>query len=130
MKEFKDKRKLKKILYSKFSIVVLLLVFIFVAKAGYNVYKKQADSYENRIGAEKELNELKARQAALASEIERLGTPEGIEEEIREKYKVAKENENMVIIVEEETKAPKVEKKKGFFSGIKEKLKEIFKSGE
>jgi len=44
---------------------------------------------------------LRARDAELSSKIERLKTEAGLEEEIRSKFTVAKNNENMVIVVEE-----------------------------
>ncbi len=48
------------------------------------------------------LNELQVRNDELESKIKKLNTTSGIEEEIRSKFSVAKEEENMVIIVREE----------------------------
>jgi len=66
------------------------------------------------------LSELEVRNSELDSKIKKLNTNSGIEEEIRSKFSVAKNDENMVIIVREEggsTTPP--HEKTGFWTKIK-----------
>ncbi|MEO8638081.1 MAG: septum formation initiator family protein [Candidatus Taylorbacteria bacterium] len=125
MKEFKKKKKLKSILYSRVSIVLLLILFFFIARSTYEVWGKQSESQGKKNQAQTELEKLKARQEELSGEISRLKTPEGIEEEIREKFKMAKENENMAIIVDTEEKKPAPVEKVGFFEGLVNSVKQF-----
>ena len=48
----------------------------------------------------KHLDELQSRSNELKSRIDRLVTTPGIEEEIRSKFSVVKDKENMVVVVE------------------------------
>lgn len=66
------------------------------------------------------LEELEERDREIESKINKLATVAGVEEEIRSKFSVAKDNENMVIIVREEgTSSPALQENKGFWSKIR-----------
>lgn len=100
MREFQEKHKYKKILYSKGMIIVLVILIVFFARATWGVYKKEKESSANAYRATQELKRLSDREALLTSEIARLSTDEGIEEEIRAKYGVSKPGEEILIIVD------------------------------
>lgn len=55
-----------------------------------------------KVASAERLYELETRNAELEGKIRKLATVSGVEEEIRSKFSVAKDNENMVIIVREE----------------------------
>lgn len=55
-----------------------------------------------KVASAERLYELETRDAELEGKIRKLATVSGVEEEIRSKFSVAKDNENMVIIVREE----------------------------
>jgi len=99
MTDFQNKRKFKKIIYSKLSFVILFIVILFLGKATYNIYQKSKFSSENYMAVNQEYSELKERHSMLKSEIERLKTDNGVEEEIRGKFNVAKPGETVVTIV-------------------------------
>lgn len=101
MKEFQRKRKIRRLLYSRLSLLILLILIALVAKGAWNVYAKERDSRKQLERVEEELAALKARGAALQDKIDRLKTSEGIEAEIREQFQVTKPGERMVVIVEE-----------------------------
>ncbi len=100
MREFQEKKKFKKILYSKGMVITLVVLIIFFARATYGVYKKQEESSANSYRAANELKRLVDRQTLLNSELARLSTNEGIEEEIRAKFGVSKPGEEVLIIVD------------------------------
>lgn len=99
MREFQEKKKIRKVLYSK-SFVVLLVVFVFIgARAVWGVLAKERESARNTAEAASELKKLEDRHILLSSELKRLRTDEGIEEEIRSKYSVSKPGENLIVLV-------------------------------
>ena len=56
-----------------------------------------------RVAAERELKELKMRAAALESKVDYLEDDRGMEAEIRGRFDVVKEGEQVVIILDDET---------------------------
>lgn len=99
MSDFKNKKKIKKLIYSKISLLIALAIVVFMSMSTYNIYKKYRESYENKKSAMGELKSLEQRNKELSSRIERLNTNRGLEEEIRKKFNVAKEGEGVVVIV-------------------------------
>ena len=61
------------------------------------------EAAENKKNILEELGKLKAREDNLTAQVERLSTPEGIEESIREKFRVVKEGEGLIVIVNDKT---------------------------
>ena len=51
------------------------------------------------MASSRELQNIQDREVFLNSEINRLSTDEGVEEEIRSKYSVAKPGEELIVIV-------------------------------
>lgn len=49
-----------------------------------------------------EVVSLKEREASLLAQIEQLNTPEGVEADIREKFRLAKEGEGLIMILDED----------------------------
>ena len=101
MKEFQQRRKTRNFFYSRATQVVLLLLVVLLARSTWNVYQKSRESEARREIKEKELAELKSRAETLSREVARLNTPKGIEEEIREQFNVAKEGEQVAVILDE-----------------------------
>ena len=100
MLDFKKKRKIKEILYSRVTIILLFFIFLFFANSTWDVYKKASLASENKKIAEKDLNALKEREKNLVNKIDRLKTDIGVEEEIREKFGFVKDGEEVVVIVD------------------------------
>ena len=120
MVDFQQKKKIRKIIYSRITIIILFVVIIFLAKAVYDIYVKERMSSEGVSMIEKDYNSLKERQDMLKYEISKLKTKEGIEEEIREKYNVAKPGETVVVIVDStsSTSTSSGSVSKGFWGSI------------
>ena len=128
MLEFKKKQKIKKWLYSPWIIFILLFILLIGLDAVWNIYKKEQISKNNLVLAQQNLDKLKSRYDILKSDVDWLITPEGIEEEIRNKFSVVKEGEQVAIIVESKntpTTTPEVLKTEtlwdkivGWFAGI------------
>ena len=101
MLEFQEKKKLRNILYSKVTLIAIFVILVFVARATFSVYYKQKVSGENLSKAREEIAELEKREKMLNSEIDRLKTDKGTEEEIRKKFMVGKAGEQVIVIVDD-----------------------------
>ena len=104
MFDFHEKRRIRGIVYSIPSILIVFmvagLIFLSVEKR-YSVEREMAEKLEVK---EAELNVLKERATALEANVEHLRNERGIEEEIRTRFDVAKEGEQVIIILDDEKK--------------------------
>jgi len=99
MLEFYEKRKLRRVLYSKPVLVVLFLLVLAFLIPVWGAYQKVVNTHEQRIAVAAELHELRTREHILQEEINRLETPQGVEAEIRKKYELGREGEELIVIV-------------------------------
>jgi len=102
MMEFQEKRRLRRFLYSKITLTLLVILILIVADAVWNIYQKQALSKANLAKTAAVYESLQAREKMLSSEIERLQTESGTEEEIREKYGLVKPGEEVIVVVDKD----------------------------
>lgn len=111
MFDFNEKRKIRAWLYSKTMIVILLIPIGFLSMSVFERYQKERDTREVRAERSAELAEIEVHAAALEAKVEAALSDRGIEEEIRTRYDVAKEGEQVVIIIddEEEQNEPQAE---------------------
>ena len=88
------------ILYSPITIFILVVVCVFIAHSAWGVYLKEADSSAASAKTLNDLTVLREQQQKLQTENVQLETERGIESEIRQKYSVAKPNEEVYVIVD------------------------------
>ena len=125
MREFQQKRKMRNMIYSPLSLFALLLLLAFFGKATWNVYQKYSSSMEKKDRTAAEYQAMQDRHNALVASVARLKTDEGVEQEIREKYRMAKDGEQLLIIVDQEKPTPPLPEKT-FFQSMWQKVKGIF----
>ena len=101
---------------------VLILFFIFIM---FGFMNKMEDTSKNRKIVEDKILELEKSKEKLNSEISKLKTEKGVEESIREKFGLAKEGENMILVVDEKNSL--IEGKKTNSNGFFSFLKNLFK---
>lgn len=104
---FQERKKLRKILYAKATLGVLFVLSVIVARGAWQVYQKAAIARAERVEAERSLGELVSRTKGLEESIDRLKSERGVEEEIRQKFTVARSGEEVVIVVDETSKKGK-----------------------
>lgn len=104
---FQERKKLRKILYAKATLGVLFVLSVIVARGAWQVYQKAAIARAERVEAESSLGELVSRTKGLEESIDRLKSERGVEEEIRQKFTVARSGEEVVIVVDETSKKSK-----------------------
>jgi len=119
MREFQRKKKVRNILYSWVTVVVLALVAALLAKAVWSLYGKERQSAQAAAEAKSELGQLQTQQAELSEDYASLSTSEGVERDIRENFNMAKNGEQLVIVVGDATATPSTPSPEpGFFGRI------------
>ncbi len=117
MKSFQQKRGWRNILQSRPVLVFLFFLLFIFAWGVFGFMGKMRATSENRKIAENKVAQLQKQKANLQKEISSLNTEDGREESIRERFPVAKEGEEVIMIIEDKNK-PEVKKEDsgGFFS--------------
>ncbi len=95
------KRPLRRhIISSPFTLVGLFILAIILAKAAWNINQKALASAAKVSQAQIELTKLEDRQKDLSHQVGYLSTEQGIEAELRTKYRAVKEGESVAVIVD------------------------------
>jgi len=102
MAEFKKNKKLKGILFSKVTLLVLFVFSVILIILLIDIIPKEISTRRNKQTVLDQLNSLKNQSLALGSQIEKLKTNDGLEEKIREKFRVVKEGERLIVIVDDQ----------------------------
>lgn len=130
MREFQERqmmqRKIRRRIYSKTSLFILLCLVILTARGVINVYAKERESRKDLERVEFQRSQLAARAASVREKGDRLKTPEGVEAEIRSKFDVAKEGEGVIVIVDKVVQVPEPEQK-GMIERFWDSVTSVFK---
>jgi len=100
MLDFQRKRNFRKILYSPLVIIPMAILFVILASGVWGVYNKSKLSSANLLREQLELAKLEDRQRNLATSIDYLKTEQGLEDEIRTKFRAVKEGERIAVIID------------------------------
>lgn len=120
MLDIQQKRKFRNVMYHRVTLSLLGIVVLLGVHSTWRVYTKKSESVLMKQASEARVNSLSNREREIDDKINKLATVSGVEEEIRAKFSVAKERENMVIIVREEsTTSEENHEKRGFWAKFK-----------
>ncbi len=97
--EFQRRRKIKRRLYSKTSLVLVVLLLVILIRPTWDILQKYFASGRNLKEIQGELDKLKGRGQYLQSEMENLKSREGAEKEILSKFDVVREGEEVAVIL-------------------------------
>ncbi len=106
MEYLKKRQKNRKRLYSKVTIFALVVLLGLMIRPTWSIFQKSFESKRNLQHAEAELAELDIRKKELAKDVSYLKSDYGRDQEIRDKFGVAKNGETMVVIVRNDKEAP------------------------
>lgn len=101
MFDFHEKRKMRRVLYSTPFIVLIFLLGVFMCVSAYNRFTVERDMAVKLQEREDTLTALKQRAAVLGAKVDHLENERGIEEELRNRFDVAKEGEKVVVILDD-----------------------------
>ena len=107
MRSFQKKGRLKHIMQSKPFLVFLGILTLFFLFSMFDFMNKMEETVKNRKMVEGKIEELEKSKENLNSDIGKLKTEEGIEENIRDKFGLAREGENMILVVDDKDTAEK-----------------------
>jgi uncharacterized protein YlxW (UPF0749 family) len=126
MREFQEKRFWRKVIYSRFSFIFLILVLAFMVYSAAKVYlrSRRASQANNLIS--QEIKSLEDKKNELQTSVERLQTQAGAEEEIRSKFPVQKPGEEAVVIVDQTNQNSPATSTSSLPSKIWEFIKNLF----
>ncbi len=99
MAEFNKKKTYRKYIYSPLVLLLLFILLLLLLKALWGVYSKERLSLTYLERERSELNRILDRKKELAQSVEYLKTDRGVEAEIRSKFRVVKEGEEVAVIV-------------------------------
>ena len=100
MKELQRKQKIRRMMYSFPSLIVIAVITFFLVKGAVKVMDKKWESSERAKDLEGRVATLVLREEELRRGISRLETEEGVKEEIKERFNVATEGEYVAVIVD------------------------------
>ena len=101
MKELQRKQKIRRMMYSIPSLVVLLIIAFFLARGAVRVVDKERESSERAKDLKERATALVLREQELSHGIARLQTEEGVRDEIKERFNVTQEGEYVAVIVDD-----------------------------
>jgi cell division protein FtsB len=106
MFDFHQKRKMKTVFGSRVTQGIILVAALFVLMSAYNRFLIAEEMAERREAVEMEIDGLKARRESLDAEVKYLSNERGMEAEMRRQFDIAREGEQVVIILEDEPVEP------------------------
>lgn len=101
MASLNQKNTVKVVVQSRITQAALILASILIFMSAINRYTIAADTADKRAAVEAEILELEARKESLGAEVRYLQNDRGIEAEMRKQFDIAREGEQVVIIVDD-----------------------------
>ena len=123
---FHEKRKFSHIFYSKGTIFVLFVACILMAYAAVNAYERGQEARIKRTMLSDELVRLEARATDLGADIARLEDPRGVETELRQRYDVGKDGEEVIVFIEKKDTTAPAEETRPTPKTLLERIKGLF----
>lgn len=100
MKDFQQRKKVRRVLYSRNVIIVLSIITILLVRGAFGVMQKNIESKKNVVLLNTQLEDARVKNQELTKNIAILSTEEGVESEIRQKFSVSKDGEQVAVIVD------------------------------
>jgi len=90
------------IVFTKLTLIIVLIACAYMAVSVYERYTVEREMSDRLNGAYAEQSELEDRRDSLLDKVQYLNGEQGIESELRRHFDVAREGEQVVVIVDEE----------------------------
>jgi hypothetical protein len=91
----------KSIIASPVALIVVLVLFVVLANASWNIYGKARSSARRLDDVRLEFAKLEGRKNELAEKVAYLSTEQGFEAEIRTKFHAVRDGESVAVIIDE-----------------------------
>jgi cell division protein FtsB len=104
MFDFHEKRKIRSIVYSRPVVGLLVVLTLMLSTSVYHRYTVATEMKQKLVEREQELEGLRQRAQLLESKVQYMQDDRGIEEELRNRFDVVKEGEQVIILIDPEEK--------------------------
>ena len=105
--------------YSPWIACLLILFVVWGIVSVTRAYMKQREAVSLRDESQKELGGLEQKQQELTTKIDDLSTSQGMEAEVRQRYRVVKPGEQLVIVVDNKDGAAAQAQKPSFWQKLR-----------
>lgn len=105
MKEYEHKKRWRKLVYSPVTLLVLLMFVFLMSKGVYGMYQKYHLAKESLDEENARLEQLESQHSKLQKDLRLLDTEDGEESVIRDRFRVVKPGEELVVVIEEDGEA-------------------------
>ena len=95
----------KRFVRSPFTIIGAAIILVVLARATWSIHEKAVSTAQRLADAKAELIKLQAHGDDLSREVGYLSTDQGVEAELRTKYRAVKNGESVAVIVDDENAA-------------------------
>ena len=121
MSNFQAKRKLEHLLQSTPVLILLAILVLLFAWSVFGFMDIMLETLQNKKLAENKITELQKEKNQLSTDLNKLKTNKGIEENIRDKFGLAKEGEGLIVVIDDQNSPvnPANTQSKGFLGLIK-----------
>ncbi len=127
MREYQDKKRRRKIIYSGPVLTGLLVVLVFLLISLWGIFQKSREALRLKNESLEEKRELDSRSASLKEEVDRLASDAGKEEAIRKRFSVKKPGEEVLVIIQNDKKEEgDGDTEAGFFNKIWQGVRNFF----
>ena len=116
-----------KLVYSAPAVIIVVIIAFALLHGTINAYGKMTLSKERRALAEAELAEVASRHDSIKEKVTYLETEKGMEDAIRTKYNVAKEGEEVFVIIDTAYDTDQEIEEKSFWTIFVSRVTSIFK---
>jgi cell division protein FtsB len=110
------------VFWSVLKTAILGIVCVILVFSVYKMYKKYHKTTKALADARSELTKLQHNKESVETAIQRLSTSEGREYEIRDRWRVTKSGEKMIVVIDNSADRPKYDISDGIFVKFKEWL--------
>jgi cell division protein FtsB len=101
MKNFQEKKRFRQVMQSKPVLMLLGIMILVFAYSVFGLVGRMQETIKNKEVAEEKIQELQKEKDQLTANINELKTDQGVEENIREKFGLAKDGEGMVVVTDD-----------------------------
>lgn len=115
----KSKRNIwHKIIFSWITIIILILLSILLVRNIIDIYSKNTNANLRAQDAQKDLARIEERKYVLNENLLRIKTTRGIEEELRQRFDVAREGEHLLVIIDRDMEVEIEPSKQSWISNL------------
>lgn len=109
MLKFYQQQSWRGLLRSPLALIILVLICLFMARVVYDRYTIANEMATREAESKAQLQALEDRKAKLQEKVEYLSNDRGIEAEMRRNFDVARDGEQVVIILDKKEEESKIE---------------------